>query len=91
MIILHAITKDGPLAEINIETGKLVGGDFVWEGDTPHPAEALKDVYAAYSPSTIQIISQPKHGQTLYYSKNKRYSYLIFSLCASATALTMYC
>ena len=38
LIILHAITKDGPLAEIDEATGKPVMCQLIWKGDTPHPA-----------------------------------------------------
>ena len=37
LIILHAITEDGPLAEIDPSTGKPALGKLRWNGDTPHP------------------------------------------------------
>ena len=36
LIILHAITKDGPLAEKDPVTGKPVPCELKWSGDTPH-------------------------------------------------------
>lgn len=41
LIILHAITKDGPLAEIDSATGKPVDGNLIWKGDTPKPKDPL--------------------------------------------------
>ena len=37
LIILHAITADGPLVKINPETGKPALGKIRLSGDTPHP------------------------------------------------------
>ena len=37
LIILHAITKDGPLAEIDPATNKPALGRLKWTGKTPHP------------------------------------------------------
>lgn len=36
LIILYAITKDGPLAERDPETGKPIPCQLKWSGDTPH-------------------------------------------------------
>lgn len=36
LVILHSITKDGPLAEMDDETCIPVD-DLKWTGDTPHP------------------------------------------------------
>ena len=36
LIILHDIGKDGPLVEINLDTGRPIG-DLKWKGDTCHP------------------------------------------------------
>ena len=37
LIILHAITNDGPLAETDPVTQKPALGKLKWTGDTPHP------------------------------------------------------
>ena len=44
LIILHAITKDGPLAEKN-SNGKPVRGELQWNGDTPHPTRKKDGPY----------------------------------------------